>query len=329
MRADSASEWVHGLAGVWSGDERLAARIGDWLGALPGRWRWGVERLLSWWFDELAALFRLGKSAVDRPGVLEVAEADLLIFSFALQPQALGLVRERIALRIEERTPFAIGEVLAAYRLEVGEGAVRVVVRLVPLAHIMAILPETPVEAIKLTGEGGRPMIVPVPTDLLEPALRRIREGAQRRRTGIVAALVFALFAIFIVPLWVRHEALAREQALMEQERIVMAPLLRRATLAKAAERAAAEAWRLKAAAPDPLLVLGHLTDRIGDDSFLTEFRLTEGDGTISGFTTQASALPEPLEADPTLSKVRLTGPVSRDGQDGRQRFEIAFEVVR
>lgn len=329
MNATETNAWANGLAGVWSGDGRLAARVGDGLAALPGRWRWGIERLLGWWLSELSALFRSGGHNRDARGIAVIGEADLLQFSFAVPPEALGLVRERIALMIEERTPFTIDEVLAAYRLENDGPDVRVVVRLAPLSHLAVALPEEGVEAVALAGGSGQPMIVPVPAALLEPSLRRARAGAARRRTAVAAAILLALATALLVPLWARREALAREQAAMEEQRAVLAPLVRRTALARSAERAAAEAWRLKAAAPAPLPVLDHLTARIGEDSYLTEFRLAEGDGVIGGFTTQASALPGPLEADPLLSKVRLTGPVSRDGQDGRQRFEIAFRVSR
>lgn len=326
MTMAETDTWSYGLAGVWPGDDRLSARLGERMRALPGRWRWSVERLFGWWLGELAAIFRISRAA---PQALVVGETEQLQFSFALSPDALGLVRERIALTVEERTPFAVDEVLAAYRLEGDGGEVRVVVRLVPIARLAPVLPDDGVRAILLAGKDGPPMTVQVPATLLEPMLRDAHKRAARRRKAVAAAIVLALLSALIVPIWARREAVAREQAALDHERAVLAPLMRRATVARTSERAAADALRLKAAVPSPLPVLDHLTSRIGDDSYLTEFRLAEREGVIAGFTTQASALPGPLEADPLLADVRLTGPVSRDGRDGRQRFEIAFRVAK
>lgn len=316
---------AYGLAGIWPGDNRLSARIGDRLRMLPGRWRWSIERLLGWWLGELSAIFRL---APPKREAVTIAEAEILQFSFATSPDTLSLIRERIALMVEERTPFTIDEILAAYRLENDGGEVKVLVRIVPIAHLETVLPEDGARAIMLAGAGGSAMMVRMPITLLEPALRDIHRRRERRRKAVAAAILLSLLSVLVVPIWARRQAIAREQAAMEQERAVLAPLIRRTAAARARERAAADAMRIKAAASSPLPLLDHLTRRIGDDSYLTEFRLAEREGAIAGFTTQASALPGPLEADPLLANVRLTGPVSRDGRDGRQRFEIAFRVA-
>lgn len=314
------------MAGVHAGDLSIAARMGRYLSRLPGRWRWGIERLLRWWFAELAGLAARGAPAGDEKGTaLQVGEDDLLEITARLTPETTGLAADRAALLIAERTPFAPADVLAGYRLDPDGQAVRLTIRLVPLARLDHADPAE-FDAVVLQGAGaGMTVAVGIPPS---PARRAARDAAARRRRVVMGAIAAAATIALLVPIALRERALDAERVQLEESRSVLQPALRRAAGARAGRDAATEARRLQARAPSAVVLLDRLSRVIDDDSYLTQLRLNDREVTIGGVSGAASALPRLIEADPAFEKVRLSAPVSR-AADGRQRFEIGLEVAR
>ena len=309
------------MRGVHPGDPRLAARIGRRLARLPGRWRWAVERLLRWWFAELAGL--VPRRFAIRRGlgmVLQVPDDDLLEIAATLLPDAVGLAADRAAVLIAERTPFAPEAVLAGYRLDADGPAIRLTVRMVPLARLERFDPAD-VDAVVLEGAAEIAVMVGI-----APSARQ--RAAERRRRVVAGAVATAAAIALLVPVVLRQRALESEQAELSKSRSVLQPALNRAAAGRAVRDATTDARRQQGRGLSAVAVLDRLSRVVDDDSYLTQMRINGREVSIGGVSGSASALPGMIEADALFEKVHLAAPVSR-APDGRQRFEIGFMVAR
>lgn len=79
-----------------------------------------------------------------------------------------------------------------------------------------------------------------------------------------------------------------------------------------------------------PLLVeiLDETTQRLPDNTWVTQFRVEKEQLTLSGYSAAASNLIEMLEASPLLTQVRFVSPVTLDAKQGVERFNLSAQVV-
>jgi general secretion pathway protein L len=87
------------------------------------------------------------------------------------------------------------------------------------------------------------------------------------------------------------------------------------------------KASALTRAAPSPLALLTKLTAALDDTSFLIELRLEGATLTLSGLSSDASALAQKLGAIGEFKSVKFVGPVTRDAQAARDRFTLVLEL--
>jgi len=67
----------------------------------------------------------------------------------------------------------------------------------------------------------------------------------------------------------------------------------------------------------------------LGDDTWIFEFRLNNGEASISGSSTAASSLLAALDASPLFSDARFSAALMQGDEPGEERFSIAVDVVR
>ena len=79
---------------------------------------------------------------------------------------------------------------------------------------------------------------------------------------------------------------------------------------------------------PDPLAVMARLTELLGDDIVVDDVAIERTRITLSGRAVKVAALLGQLSSDPRIVRPRLTSPITRDPETGRERFGLAFELA-
>jgi len=236
-----------------------------------------------------------------------------------------------LGFELEQHVPFAAEEVVWSHR----------VLRRLPDSQGIeveaAILPRAMVAAAAgaLRALGARAPIQARPDPAAEwPAIPLDALSPPRRgwRGRVEAALALAA-ALLLLQLG--HDELSRQQAVLDavQARAVAARtaaervLTLQAGVDEARGRLSA-AMALRSGRPAAVAVLEDLTQRLPDDAWLTELRLTGSQLSVSGFAARPDALLEVLDASPILREVRFAAPLTRGPRDTADRFQLAMRVV-
>jgi len=74
--------------------------------------------------------------------------------------------------------------------------------------------------------------------------------------------------------------------------------------------------------------MLSEVTQRLPDDTWVSQFQVKGDRVTLSGYSASASALIEGLEASEMLSQVRFTSPITLDSRFGVERFNLAAGIA-
>lgn len=248
---------------------------------------------------------------------------------------ALARLDTIIDLDVEKATPFDRDGALWKWRVT-GRAGASVTVETVILrrAHVMTLL-----ERASGVGLEVAEILVPAPAGGARPSGRsgpllmmRLTTRADRRRafwrkvnTGLAVALVLLAAGWAGLSYFKRAQAHASvtEQVAMERDRAVR---LRRAQAA-AEERfeTGAVVLREKARSPSLVAVWEDLSRTLPDDAWLTELRIADRRGRISGFASSAAPLIELLERLEGVSGVAFASPVTINPDNRSERFDITF----
>jgi general secretion pathway protein L len=79
---------------------------------------------------------------------------------------------------------------------------------------------------------------------------------------------------------------------------------------------------------PLAVSVLKDITERLSDDTWLVQLRLSDQGLTIAGYAPTATSLVPTLEASPQLADVKFSAPVTPDATVNKDRFGIVAKVV-
>jgi general secretion pathway protein L len=79
---------------------------------------------------------------------------------------------------------------------------------------------------------------------------------------------------------------------------------------------------------PAATKLLAELSERLPNDTWLSEIQWHGKELTLSGFSPAAATLIQSLEASPLLSEVRFDSPVMTDPRVRRERFNISADVA-
>ena len=275
---------------------------------------------------------RLRALARKRPGggtVLRVPPAMLLEREITLPLAAERDLARVLGYEMDRLTPFQAKDVIWSHEVLARDRARnRIVLRLslIPYAPVAAILAwldraGLPVSAVQ-AGAENPPRLV---------RLRRAPTARERwdRRLTIAAASACALLALaaLAVPVARQSAALAAVDARIEALRPLTAEadaLRRRIADARASGDAIAEQRNRSG---DALAALAAVTEILPDDTFLTEFALSQRKVALRGQSASAPRLIALLAADPAIRNPAFTAPVTR-GEGGRDQFALQAEVA-
>lgn len=264
--------------------------------------------------------------------VLSLPEGDAVQARLTVPETALRALDEIVDTEIARLTPFRADDVAQARRVGSSEGGqVRINLTVVPKSRLMervAALRAEGVEpgaAIAGAPPGDGPIGPWLDGDLLGLAPPRARHGT----FAVVLAVTLLLGIGALVSPLASDWLLLRD---LDRQRMTLAT--RAATILDQADRLAAAEARLMAlnafrSGQPRVTTLERLTAALPDDTWLTELSVeATGRVVLAGLSRDAAGLLRRLAATPDLTDVAFTGPVTRDGASGAERFRLSLSLA-
>jgi general secretion pathway protein L len=243
-------------------------------------------------------------------------------------------LHEVLGFEMERFTAFKADEVLYAYRLIGGnqtESRVVVDLTMVPrgTADKMMQLAREWRLSPNIVTPAGDDMVIDRTINLLPKSPESKVGRGIRRLLAILSLIALSLGGAAIYLEFVRQARLlaAYEVSLAEGRVASLHTQELREQMSRLLDRSQYVAHRRHGT---PLLVevLDEATQRLPDDTWVTQFRLEKGQLTLSGYSGAASKLIEALEASPLLTQVRFVSPVTLDLKQGVERFNLSAQVT-
>jgi general secretion pathway protein L len=265
--------------------------------------------------------------------VVNIPADSVLRRRVALPIEAAENLREVLAFEMDRHTPFKTEEVAYDYRvIETDVGTRKLTVDLVVVPKAMIDRAAATAGSFGLTAR--RIGIVDDELNHCKPFNFRPYEATEwstAQRPLVVAlattAVILAIIAWYL-PLYFDHRASAAYEARLEATRaeaLQAEDVKKRLAAAMDLNRRLVD---MRAATPTTTRLLADVTDRLPDDTWLTELQLQNGELALTGYSPSAAALISKLETSPLLSDVRFGSPVTPDAEVGSERFHIVAHVA-
>ncbi len=177
----------------------------------------------------------------------------------------------------------------------------------------------------QVTWEGAWPQ-----ANLLAPAERPRRRQPLLDPLKLLLVLILVLGAAALVsPLWQKSRTLETLEAEVRKARAQAVQVDQVRQELERARRGSTEVLRQKWELPRMLDMLGELTRRIPDDTWVQSLEYQNGEVELRGESGRATALIGLLEGAPGISGVSFRSPVTEVAQTGKERFNLAFKYNR
>lgn len=277
--------------------------------------------------DELVQLLGRGPNP-DRRLILAVPPAVVLLRSLQFPPAVEQNLRQVLTFEMDRQTPFKADQVYFDYSAEpVAAGKqLRVDLALAPKPALDALIERARVLDLALDGAD----VVAAGTqarrgfNLLPEAARARRSNPQLRLNLILgAAAVLLLFLAMQQSVANRAEALEQLRANVEQARTEARAVTALRNQLNTAIDGAGYLTAKKLQAPSILRVLGDLSERLPDDTWLERMTFRESGLEIAGQSDEATKLIALLQESGTLSNPAFMGQVSPDVRTRKERFTL------
>lgn len=314
---------------------------------LAGLWRQGWREALEWpFFARLlpAEPVRLclpdggerlwpaaAGSTAARAHALLLPDEMVLQQHLHLPPLSAAELRQALQLAVQAATPFGLEATAWGYRAEAAGGQLRVELAMAAKAHVADYLAaacdgDAHGEGAELEiWAGGPPFVV------LEGYAETRRHARTRWRHRQTLALI-GTAALLAVALAASPALQARRQAQEAQARLdaltqAVAPIVAtRDAFGKTNLQLQAVA-AYASARPDPVALLGRLSQLLPDSAHLTRLELRGDTVTLGGLADNAAGLMETLGAQPDFHDLRSPSAIARDRASGRETFAIEFKL--
>ncbi|MBZ9790155.1 PilN domain-containing protein [Rhizobium sp. 3T7] len=183
---------------------------------------------------------------------------------------------------------------------------------------------------------GVKPVVVGLAADPLGKASAiNLLPGAKaalterRSRIALLSLCVLAAIGTFMITVggWRLH------QEMQEAKRIEASLVSLRSTIDKARQKAEqADSSSVKLArkwdAAPMVVLMDELSKIIPETTYLTTLDVADRDVRIAGFSTDAASLIRVIEDSDMLEAANFSAPVVRNGDNGKERFEILARLV-
>ncbi|HYN79171.1 MAG TPA: PilN domain-containing protein [Lamprocystis sp. (in: g-proteobacteria)] len=268
-----------------------------------------------------------GAKTQRQPTVLMLPAAAVLTRSTSLPSQVRDNLNAVLRYELDRLSPFTPEQVIYDHRVvSGGKGEARIGVELALTRRDLVDgwlkrLGETGLPVDQVTWEGAWPL-----ANLLAPTERpRHRQPLLDPIKLLLMLLLILGVAALVTPLWQRAQTLETLESEVRKARAQAAQVDQVRQELERARRGSTEVLRQKWEQPRMLAMLGELTDRIPDDTWVQSLEYQNGEVQLRGESGQATALIGLLEGAPGISGVSFRSPVTQVARTGRERFNLAF----
>jgi general secretion pathway protein L len=243
-------------------------------------------------------------------------------------------LREVLGFELDRLTPFKAEDAVFDYKITSIDRATKrmtvslavaprtVITQIQAFGNTIGVAPDRVVLSSATTGR-NQPSELPL-------ADRAPPQDVRRRRLTMALGVLAAILVTLAV--WL---PLQRKQAMLAAYEERLAELRPQATAAadlreqvKASAEQGSFILRRRSETPLAVSVLKEITERLADDTWLVQLRLSGQSLSIAGYAPTATSLVPILEASPQLTDVNFSAPVTPDATVNKDRFGIIAEVV-
>ncbi len=268
-----------------------------------------------------------------QPVELRLSSAQIVRNLLTLPATSRQFLEPVIRHQLDRLTPWAADRVAFDYAvadgLETGSGQIRVSVVTTSLDMLNQVL-------ARFAGSGVRPVCVGVDDEPLDrPSSVNLRaetgqeaHAALRRRIAIsLIALLMCGGALAAYTTWqlatMQAHADAVDAALAERRAIVMAAVDHSAN-----DQSGHPLLAAKTELRPMVVILNELSERLPDDTYLTELTIEESQLHLRGLSRDASQLIALLEGSDSLEDVAFAAPLTRSDESQRDSFQLEATLL-
>ncbi len=295
--------------------------------------RLSTDSIQSSFAQKLLARVRRKAQAWRTSVVLCLQPDSVLRVKVGLPLAAQENLREVLGFEMERLTSFKADEVYYSHRVvDANQAEKRMTVLLMAVPRAIA---DATIDLVKGWRLKADIVTADAPDVAFDPAMNLLPKAVLARSERGVGRLLVALVAIVIVlaaaivHLELRQQAgllAAYEARLAESRESALRVEKLKTEVSQLLTRSRYVAER-KQAQPLVSEVFSEVTERLPDNTWVSQFQMKGNEITLSGYSTAASALIEGLEASEILSQVRFTSPITLDGKLAVERFNLAATV--
>lgn len=279
---------------------------------------------------ELAQLLGRGPNP-DRRLILAAPPAAVLLRSLQFPPAVEENLRQVLSFEMDRQTPFKADQVYFDYHVEsLGAGRqLRVDLALAPRPAIDALTERARSLGLALDG-----VDVPrsEPSGLRRRGFNLLPEPARVRRSNpqLRLNLILAAAAVLLLVMAMQQSVANREQALealranVEQARTEARAVNTLRNRLDTAVNGAGYLTEKKAQTPSVFRVLGDLSERLPDDTWLERMTFREGGLEVAGQSGESTKLIALLQESRTLGNPAFMGQISPDARTRKERFTLS-----
>jgi general secretion pathway protein L len=277
---------------------------------------------------ELAQLLG-GGPVPDRRLVLVLPAEVVLTRHLQFPPAVEPNLRQVLAFEMDRQSPFKADQVYFDYRAEpiAGGRQLQVDLALAPRPVLDGLVErarglELPLDAADVVSAGTMPHRQGF--NLLPDSARARRSNPQLRMNLILAAAALALLVMAMQQAIAnRTQALEGLRANVESARAEARTVTGLRNQLDGAVAGAGYLAERKRQAPSVLRVLGDLSERVPDDTWLERMTFREGGLEIAGQSSESTKLIGVLQDSKVLANPAFMGQISPDARTGKERFTL------
>jgi general secretion pathway protein L len=267
----------------------------------------------------------------DRRLILSVPTAAVLLRTLQFPSAVEQNLRQVLSFEMDRQTPFKADQVYFDYRVDpVAAGKqLKVDLALAPRAVVDSLLEQARNLNLSLDGAdvpvAGTTVLRRHGFNLLPPAAQTRRANPQLRLNLILgAAAVLLTFMVMQQSVANRAEALEGLRANVEAARTEARAVTQLRNQLNTAVSGAGYLAEKKAQAPSVFRVLGDLSERLPDETWLERMTFREGGLEVAGQSDEATKLIALLQQSRTISTPAFMGQISPDARTRKERFTLS-----
>jgi general secretion pathway protein L len=267
----------------------------------------------------------------DRRLILSVPTTAVLLRTLQFPPAVEQNLRQVLSFEMDRQTPFKADQVYFDYRVDpVAAGKqLKVDLALAPRAVVDSLLEQARNLNLSLDGAdvpvAGTTVLKRHGFNLLPPAAQTRRANPQLRLNLILgAAAVLLTFMVMQQSVANRVEALEGLRANVETARTEARAVTQLRNQLNTAVSGAGYLAEKKAQAPSVFRVLGDLSERLPDETWLERMTFREGGLEVAGQSDEATKLIALLQQSRTISTPAFMGQISPDARTRKERFTLS-----